>query len=121
MHTDQQRSFFALAESLLLTEENANGSVLFVQSQVCCCYEVDIDEQRLSLQRRLHTAKQTTNAAQSPAREEHEQLVASLEKQLSDLDAQAPAPAAKVRGRACFRVCGLLIMTMIAVRSRRPT
>lgn len=104
MHTDEQRSFFALAESLLLTDQNPTGTVLFIQSQICCCYDVDVDEQRLSLERRIRSARQLAHsrpadigdAAAQQQQQQQQQLLAALETELADLGAGAAAPAAKV-------------------------
>jgi hypothetical protein len=122
MHADEQQSFFALADSLLLTNDNPEGTILFSQSQVCCCYSVDVDEQKLSLQRRIRNAEQLARSLATSAHRvevddaspqhlqqqllEAQQLVESLTKELAALVAAQPADAGV---KVCHDVvCGSL-------------
>lgn len=51
LHADEQRSLLELLDKYEI-DANDNGSVIFSQPQQCYCYEVDVEEQRLALQRR---------------------------------------------------------------------
>lgn len=121
----QQQSLLKLLEQNEVTANNDNGCVLFVQTQVCHCHEVDLEEERLALERQLRNAKRaierlsqavhnaeksletdTCDAAASTLASSQRDLdeavkcEADLSKQLANLNAPQVGAAA---GAACCR------------------
>jgi hypothetical protein len=141
----QQQSLLKLLEQNEVTANNDNGCVLFVQTQVCHCHEVDLEEERLALERQLRNAKRaierlsqavhnaeksletdTCDAAASTLASSQRDLdeavkrEADLSKQLANLN--APQVGAAVGAACCRCYCAgapLSRRAFLRSRSRR--
>src|SRR5690606_30967549 len=98
LHADEQRSLLELLDKYELNDKD-EGCVIFSQPQQCHCHEVDVEEQRLALQRqkRKQEGMLTQLQTQQNALPSADQLadinarIASARKQVAELDGQIAA------------------------------